>query len=141
MANSKFKIINIFTDGGARGNPGPAATGIAFYGSHGQLLTTFGQYLGSQTNNYAEYSAIVEALREAKKHGAQEVRCFLDSELIVKQLSGQYRVKSKTLLPLFEQVQKLKSSFNRAIFKHVRREQNKVADAMVNKILDQHAHE
>ena len=130
------KKLIVYTDGGARGNPGPAALGVAIFGATGKLLAKHGHYLGEQTNNYAEYSALIFALKEAKRLGGQDVQCFLDSELIVRQMSGQYRVRNKALLPLFEEVKKLACNFKKITFQHVPREQNKVADEMVNATLD-----
>ena len=139
MSKKTYQEVVVYTDGGARGNPGPAALGVAIYEPDGTLIDTYGEYLGEQTNNYAEYSALVYALEQAKKLGASNVTCKLDSELIVKQLAGQYRVKNKGLQPLYEQVKKLACAFDEISFSHVRRELNKVADGMVNVILDQRA--
>ncbi|MFH0830877.1 MAG: ribonuclease HI family protein [Parcubacteria group bacterium] len=126
----------VYTDGGARGNPGPAALGVAIYSPAGQLIAKHGHYLGEQTNNYAEYSAVIYALKEAKRLGAKKVTCRLDSELVVRQLAGEYRVRNKGLIPLFDEVKRLACDFAEISFSHVRREQNKLADRMVNSILD-----
>lgn len=125
-----------YTDGGARGNPGPAAAGIAIYQPDGTLIAKHGTFLGEQTNNYAEYHALIFALKEAKKLGAKKVTARMDSELIVKQLAGEYRVRNQGLIPLFAEVKKLACDFEQISFSHVRREQNKLADKMVNVILD-----
>jgi len=132
----KYEHVVTFTDGGARGNPGPSALGVAIYDEAGKLISKHGEYLGEQTNNYAEYSALIYALKEAKKLGAKKVTCKLDSELAVRQMNGQYRVKNEGLIPLFEQAKQLAATFEHITFSHVRREQNKMADKMVNVILD-----
>jgi len=131
-----YKSLTSFTDGGARGNPGPAAIGVAIYDDQDQLVHEVSEYLGHQTNNFAEYTALVRALEEAKKLGADRLSCFLDSELVVKQLAGEYRVKNPDLRVLFEQAKKLACDFSRVTFEHVRREKNKAADRLVNEALD-----
>jgi ribonuclease HI len=135
----KFSDIIVYTDGGSRGNPGPAALGVAILDADGELIAKHGRYLGEQTNNYAEYSAVIFALKEAKKMGAKHVTCYMDSELVVRQLAGAYRVKNAGLLPLFEEVKKLACDFEKITFSHVRREKNKIADSMVNVALDKEA--
>ncbi|MDP2587828.1 MAG: ribonuclease HI family protein [bacterium] len=136
MTKKQYDEVVVFTDGGARGNPGPAALGVAIYEPNGTLIDTYGEYLGEQTNNYAEYSALVYALKQAKKLGAKKVTCKMDSELIVKQLAGEYRVRNEGLIPLFADVKKFACDFEEISFSHVRREYNKMADKMVNSILD-----
>lgn len=130
------KDLIVFTDGGSRGNPGPAALGVAIFDASNKLIAKHGHYLGEQTNNYAEYSGLIFALKEAKRLGGQSVKCFLDSELIVRQMSGQYRVRNKALMPLFDEVKRLAAAFEKITFQHVPREKNKVADEMVNAALD-----
>ncbi len=127
------------TDGGARGNPGPAATGVVLTDTKGRPIKTASRYLGNATNNQAEYQALLDGLKLAAKLKATELLVRLDSELIVKQLSGEYRVKDAGLKPLFAQVQKLISKFKRVRFQHIRRELNKKADQLVNLTLDRHA--
>ena len=127
-----------FTDGGARGNPGPAASGMVIKDATGKTIAAFGEYLGTQTNNYAEYTALLLALKKAKELGATEVDCTLDSELVVKQMKGEYKVKEPTLQKLFIQVYNLASQFKKVTYRHTLRHNNKEADAEVNKILDQH---
>jgi len=129
--------LTIYTDGGARGNPGPAAIGVVITDSAKKILSGYGEYLGKQTNNYAEYSALISALKKAKELGGAEIECFLDSELIVKQMNRQYKVKEPTLQKLFIQVFNLASQFKKVVFKHIPREKNKEADKWVNKILDE----
>ena len=129
--------LTTFTDGGARGNPGPAAAGIVIKNDRGETVAAFGVWLGHQTNNYAEYTALLSALQKSKELGATEVDCVLDSELVVKQMRREYKVKEPTLQKLFVQVYNLAEQFKKVTYRHVRRENNKEADAEVNKILDQ----
>ncbi|MDO8425126.1 MAG: ribonuclease HI family protein [bacterium] len=129
-------LVRIFTDGGARGNPGPAGTGVFITDADGKTLAAFGEYLGEMTNNQAEYRAMVAALERAHVLGATEVEAFADSELLVKQLNRQYRVKNAGLAPLFVRIVGLAQRFRRCTFTHVRREQNCDADRMVNAAID-----
>jgi ribonuclease HI len=130
-----MKLV-MFTDGGARGNPGPAASGIVIKNESGKVIDSFGEYLGEQTNNFAEYSALISGLKKAKELGADEVDCILDSELIVKQMRREYKVKEPTLQKKFIEAYNATMQFKRVTFKHTLRENNKEADAIVNKILD-----
>src|SRR3989338_3609574 len=132
--------VTINTDGGSRGNPGPAATGVVIKNEAGHILAAYGEYLGVQTNNFAEYSALLSALRRANELGATEVDCVLDSELIVKQMRGLYKVKEATLQKLFVQVYNLATQFKRVTYRHTLRVGNKEADAEVNKILNNIRH-
>lgn len=126
-----------YTDGGARGNPGPAAGGIVIKDESGKNLSSFGVFLGVQTNNFAEYTALLTALQKAAELGATEVDCILDSELIVKQMQGLYKVKEPTLQKLFVKVYNAAQKFKKVTYRHVPRAQNKEADAEVNKVLDE----
>jgi ribonuclease HI len=126
----------IFTDGGSRGNPGPSAIGVVISTTEGQPLYSFGRYLGVTTNNKAEYAAVVAALKEAAKFQAQKIKFFLDSELVVKQLKGEYRVKNPDLLPLYQEIQQLAGGLA-VSYQHVPRIENQLADREVNKVLDQ----
>ncbi|MBI4449466.1 ribonuclease HI family protein [Candidatus Uhrbacteria bacterium] len=128
--------LRVFTDGGARGNPGPAGIGVAIQDANGKMLEEFGEYIGETTNNQAEYRAMIAALERAKVLGATEVSAFADSELLVKQLHRVYRVKNPGLAPLFVRVWNLAQSFTSCTFQHVRRERNKDADRMVNAAID-----
>ena len=134
--NQTFMRLTTYTDGGARGNPGPAATGVVIKNTTGEILAAYGEYLGEQTNNFAEYSALLSALKKAKELGAIEVECVLDSELVTKQMRGEYKVKEPTLQKLFVKVYNAATQFKKVTYRHVLREQNKEADAQVNKILD-----
>lgn len=133
-----MKLI-IFSDGGARGNPGPAATGIVIKNDAGETITAFGDYLGEQTNNFAEYSALISGLKKAKELGAAEVECVLDSELVVKQMRREYKVKEPTLQKKFIEAYNAAMQFKKISFRHTLREGNKEADAILNKILDESA--
>ena len=124
----------LHTDGGARGNPGPAGIGAVL--EIGQDKKLLKKYIGEATNNQAEYQALILGLTEAKKAGASEVDCYLDSELVVKQLKREYKVKNQGLAPLFIQVWNLIQQFKKVKFIHVFREDNKEADRLVNEAID-----
>lgn len=128
-------IYKLFTDGGARGNPGPAAIGAVLYEGT-KVIGQVSQTIGETTNNQAEYSAVIAGLELARQNKIKELHCFLDSELVVKQLNRNYKVKDKGLAKLFVKVWNLSQSFKKITFSHVRREKNKVADKLVNKALD-----
>ena len=130
------KKLIIYTDGGARGNPGPAATGIVIKNEKNETVASYGEYLGEQTNNYAEYKAIISGLKKAHSLGATEVDCIADSKLIVEQLNGRWKVKEPTLQKLFVEAWNLMQKFKKVKITHTLREGNKAADAEVNKILD-----
>ncbi len=133
--------VQIFTDGGSRGNPGPAAAGGVIYnfedGVQGEVLAEVMKFIGEDTNNQAEYTAIVIALEKAAELGAKRVDLRLDSELATKQLNGEYKVKDQGIAKRFLEVKNLMHKFERVTFTHVRREQNIEADALVNKCLDE----
>lgn len=131
----------IFSDGGARGNPGPAAIAFVAQNAHGETVHTDTRYLGVRTNNQAEYEALLLALAYAAEHGAREVVCHLDSELVTKQVNGDYNVKNAQLWQLWRRVQELKRLFAKIRFVNVRREHPQIqrADALVNKTLDEAA--
>ncbi len=130
-----MKVI-IHTDGGSRGNPGPAAAGFTLDDVDGHRLQAKAFFLGETTNNVAEYTALIKALEAARKLGARQVTVHSDSELMVRQLSGAYKVKSEAIRPLFEQVNDLRSQFERCLVRHVMREKNEDADRIVNQALD-----
>lgn len=131
-----MKKIIIYSDGGARGNPGPAGIGAVLYDEHKNLLVEISNYLGVATNNQAEYKALIAALKKAKELGAKELDCFLDSELVVKQLKREYKVKNAELAPLFLEIHNLSLSFERINYTHIRRELNKEADRLANEAMD-----
>ncbi|MBI2483672.1 ribonuclease HI family protein [Candidatus Uhrbacteria bacterium] len=128
----------IHTDGGARGNPGPAGIGGVILDSTTGKEIEYSQYIGIATNNQAEYRSLLHALLIAQKLKARSVICYLDSELIVKQLNGEYRVKNRILGQIFHQVRDLATLFESAQFIHIRRELNKHADRLVNSAIDSH---
>jgi len=132
----KYKKLKLYTDGGARGNPGPAGIGAVILNEEGRIMAEISEYIGEATNNQAEYKALIAGLTKAKELGASELEVFLDSELVVKQLNREYRVKDKHLAPLFLQVYNISLGFKKIIFKHIRREKNEIADKLVNQALD-----
>lgn len=137
-----METITIYTDGGARGNPGPAGIGAQIIDEKGTVVREVSKAIGNATNNFAEYLAVVEALEAAKQVFGKKTKELqfelkLDSELVQKQLSGIYQIKEPGLVPLFIQIHNLRvSSFPHLTFTHVRRELNKEADRLVNEALD-----
>lgn len=129
--------IKLYTDGGARGNPGPAAAGAVLENSSGDIIKETGLYLGEITNNQAEYKALILGLKTAISVGASELECILDSQLVVRQLNGDYKVKSANLKPLWNQAKKLEENFEKITYIHVKRHKNKDADRLVNEVLDE----
>src|SRR3989344_8364764 len=130
------KKLRIFTDGGARGNPGPAALGVVVYDKHGKIIKKVGEYLGEKTSNEAEYEAVLRAFTEAKELGAEEVEVVLDSELVARQLNNIYRAKNRRMLELLLKVRALEAGFKKTTYRHVPREENAVADSLVNEAID-----
>lgn len=128
--------LTIYSDGGARGNPGPAAAGFVIYEKEKELWAE-GKFLGQNiTNNQAEYRSLILSLEKAKELGAEEISVFLDSELIVRQLKREYKVKDSTLAVFFSRVEGLLSGFKSFSIGYVPRDQNKRADFLVNEALD-----
>jgi len=130
------KHVSIYTDGGARGNPGPAGIGAVILGDDGARLKEISKSIGHATNNVAEYTAVIYGLQEALFLKAEEVDLYIDSELVAEQLRGGYKVKNETLRPLFEQVLHLIQGFKRFSVNHVPREKNTDADKLVNKAIN-----
>jgi ribonuclease HI len=128
--------IVIYTDGACRGNPGPASIGIYITSRAGEVIAEHGETLGIQTNNYAEYMGVLRALEMARDHQVQTVELRSDSQLMVRQMQGLYKVKSPQLLPLFTKCRELAKSFSAIRFEHVRREFNVEADRLANEALD-----
>ncbi len=126
----------MYSDGGARGNPGPAGIGVLIKDETGQVIAKIAKYLGELTNNQAEYKALIAGLTKAKELGIKHLKCYLDSELVVKQLKREYKIKNKDLAPLFLEAYNLSLSFTSLEFIHVMRENNSEADALVNQALD-----
>jgi ribonuclease HI len=132
------ELVIIYTDGGSRGNPGPAGAGAVLCRG-GENISKISEYLGVQTNNFAEYTALVLALQKAKDMGVRNVEVRMDSELIVKQMTGAYRVKNSGLIPLFTKARRLADEFPNFHIVHVRREFNKEADSLANLAMDKKA--
>lgn len=130
------RLLKIYVDGGARGNPGPAGIGVVMQDEKGKTLKEFNKYIGVATNNIAEYNAVVYGLQEALIEKADKIELNLDSELVAKQLKGEYRVKNANIKPLFEQALHLISGFKEVNIKHIKREENKLADKLVNKAIN-----
>ncbi len=130
------KII-LYADGGSRGNPGPSACGYVLLDEHNQVLVDKGVYLGITTNNQAEYQGLKFALEEARNMQAREVAVRLDSLLVINQMKGIFKVKNRDLWPIHEAIKQLVKAFDRISFTHVPREFNKLADAAVNRALDE----
>ncbi len=124
------------TDGGARGNPGPAAYAYVLETDDGTVLAAHGEAIGRATNNVAEYRALVEGLRKALELGVEELEVVSDSELMVKQMTGEYRVKNEALIDLSLQAGRLARKLGRVRYRAVRREHNELADRLVNEALD-----
>jgi ribonuclease HI len=124
-------------DGGSRGNPGPAAYGVVIRDPRGQVLAKLKKYIGRTTNNVAEYYGLIAALDYAQQHGIRALHIESDSELLVRQMRGQYKVKSAELRPLFERARKMAQSFESFRIEHVYRERNAEADALANEALDE----
>ena len=124
-------------DGGSRGNPGPAAYGVLIRDARGEAVAKLKKYIGRMTNNVAEYYGLIAAMDYAQAHEIHALRVESDSELLVKQMRGQYKVKSADLQPLFERAKKMSQTFDVFRIEHVYREQNREADALANEALDQ----
>ncbi|MAF10590.1 ribonuclease H [Candidatus Poribacteria bacterium] len=125
----------IRTDGASKGNPGHASIAYLIEDADGHVVSSHGRYIGKQTNNVAEYTALVEALHAARELGVDRVEAFSDSELMVKQISGEYRVKNETLRPLYESVMAALRGFMSASVTHVPREQNRAADKLAGDVI------
>ncbi len=132
----KYKKLIIYTDGGARGNPGPAGIGAVLYDEQKNIIAEISEYIGKTTNNQAEYRAVIAAIEKARELGAEELEFYLDSELVVKQLSRAYKVKNRELALLFVKIYNATLSFKKVVFKHIRREMNKEADRLANLAMD-----
>lgn len=128
--------LEIFTDGGARGNPGPAGIGVVIW-SDKTLIGTYKRFIGEATNNQAEYQAVILGLEQAKRIGAQELDFNLDSELLVGQLSRQFKIKNPELGTLFVKAWNLMLGFKKVNFRHIPREKNHEADKLVNQAIDE----
>ena len=131
----KIKRVIIFTDGASQGNPGPAAIGAIIKDEQGRVITAISQGIGRTTNNQAEYRAIIAALENAVSLGASQVDMRSDSELVVRQINGRYRVKNASLKPLYQKVKHLQSQLEVFTITHIPRQQNTEADSLANMAL------
>lgn len=129
--------LRVFSDGAARGNPGPAGAGAVIESADGRVLARLGRYLGRATNNQAEYQGLILGLEHALEMGAREVEVFADSELLVRQLRGEYRVRNEGLLPLWREAKGLLDRFEGFRLTHIPREKNVEADEMSNRAIDE----
>jgi probable phosphoglycerate mutase len=129
-------MITAYTDGGSRGNPGPAGYGVRIEDAHGTLIEELHASIGITTNNVAEYRALIAALEWALARGHTHVRVRADSELLIKQMRGEYRVKHPGLQPLHQEARALAARVGRVTYEHVRREANKEADRLANAAMD-----
>ncbi len=131
----QYPELKFFTDGGSRGNPGPAASGVVILTMNNEVIEAFGHYWGETTNNQAEYRAIQLALEAIEKYHPKVVHAYMDSELAVRQINGIYKVKNAEIRPIFEHIKLLAQNYQ-ITFEHVYREKNKLADAQVNIAID-----
>jgi ribonuclease HI len=131
------KVFTLFVDGASRGNPGDASIGCTIVDPNGEEVFTVSERIGIATNNVAEYTALLQGLKKALKEKISHIEVKADSELMVKQMKGEYKVKNLTLKELFTQTQSLSKKFDSFSIKHVRREQNERADELANLALDQ----
>ncbi|WKZ28005.1 MAG: ribonuclease HI family protein [Candidatus Dojkabacteria bacterium] len=129
-------MLLLYTDGGSRGNPGPAAIGAVLYSETQQLLDFTAEYKGVLTNNQAEYLGLLAGLGLANKHANESLTVYMDSELVVKQMKGEYKVKHPDIIPLKAKVDSLLVNFSQVNFVHIERAKNKFADKLVNIALD-----
>jgi ribonuclease HI len=134
--NGSERLV-IHTDGAARGNPGPAGAGAVLRRASGELVEEASRYLGRATNNVAEYGALILALERAREHGAREIEIRADSELLVRQMSGEYKIKNEALKELAARAHEIARSFERVAYVHVRREYNRDADRLANRAIDE----
>ena len=142
MPKKKSEKLIVYTDGGSRGNPGPAALGVVISDQKGNLIKEYGEALGVKTNNEAEYAAVIFALKKIKAlYGKEKTKKMhidmkMDSEFVMKQLNGEYKIEEERMFPLFVAVWNLKMDFGKVTFSHVPREKNRAADRLVNAALD-----
>ncbi|MDZ7785777.1 MAG: reverse transcriptase-like protein [Candidatus Saccharibacteria bacterium] len=128
--------VKLYCDGGSRGNPGPSAAGYVLLNKDDQVIHKSGVYLGVTTNNQAEYQSLKFGLEEAQKQGAHHVDVFMDSMLVVNQMTGKFKIKNRDLWPIHHSIKELSQEFKKVNYSHVPRELNKLADAEVNVVLD-----
>jgi ribonuclease HI len=133
------ETLTLEFDGGSRGNPGPAGIGVVIRAADGTPLLTLGRYIGKATNNVAEYTALITAIEQARKLGAKRIKIRGDSELVVRQMTGVYRVKHPDLIPLHRRAKDLMAGFDAATIEHNYREKNELADRLGNLAMDRRA--
>ncbi len=133
-----MKRLRIYTDGAARGNPGPAGLGVVIEDDQGNRLRGLCRYIGTASNNVAEYLALIEGLAAAREWSPDELEAFLDSKLVVEQMEGRYRVKNEALQTLHKRARELYAGFPKASIAYVPREKNKGADALANRAIDEY---
>ncbi|MCF7831178.1 ribonuclease HI family protein [Candidatus Gracilibacteria bacterium] len=138
-ANKETKRGIIFCDGGSRSNPGPASGGAVLLDANKKEIARDGIFCGVQTNNFAEYAGLIIGLELAMKNNVSDLEVFLDSNLIVEQMNGNYKVKNTNIRPQFEKAKAIAENFNSIKFQHVPRAKNKIADSIVNEVLDANA--
>lgn len=129
----------LHTDGGARGNPGPAGIGVVLTTPDGEVVEEIGRGIGWATNNVAEYEGLIEGLQAARRHGVSNLSVFMDSTLVIEQMKGNYKVKNRGLQPLHARARKLAREFDRITFQAVPRAQNTHADRLSNQGMDEQA--
>lgn len=130
-----YKKLEIYTDGGARGNPGPAGIGVVIWQGN-KLVGTYSKYIGKATNNQAEYQAVILALEQARRIKAEELEFYMDSEIAVNQLNRKFKIKNGELGSLFVKAWNMMIGFKSVRFHHIPREKNKEADKLVNQVID-----
>jgi ribonuclease HI len=133
----RAKRTRLYTDGAARGNPGPAGAGAVILSPEGHIVAKIGKFLGDSTNNVAEYMGLILGLKRAKAMGIKELEVYSDSELLVRQLAGEYQVKAEHLRPLHDEARALLQGFSFIQVRHIPREENAQADAMSNRAIDE----
>lgn len=129
--------LRVYSDGAARGNPGPAGAGAVLVAPDGTVVERLGRFLGRNTNNYAEYMGLILGLERARELGARQIEVMADSELMIRQLGGRYKVKAENLKPLYAEAMALLRAFDEVQLRHVPREQNQDADEMSNRAIDE----
>ncbi|MFH1546079.1 MAG: ribonuclease HI family protein [Patescibacteria group bacterium] len=138
MLNSRAMKLTLFSDGAARGNPGPAAAGAIIQNLKKEEVAVISQFLGKATNNQAEYAAVILGLKKALEFSPTEIQIFLDSKLVVEQLAGRWKIKDLELKKLAEKAHALLAQFQKWEIAHIPRAQNKKADSLANQVLDSH---
>jgi len=134
--HGQLSHVLIFSDGGARGNPGPAGCGVAITDKDGNILKKISKYIGETTNNQAEYQALILGLKEAEKMKPKKISCYLDSLLVVEQVNGKWKVKNVDLKPHVEWIKMFTLKHPHTRFFHIPREKNKLADQLANQAMD-----